>query len=83
VVQLYLHAQVTGIARPLKELKAFKRISLAPGEEKPVTFLLTPEQLSVLNLEMNSVVEPGTFDVMVGGSSEDTRARGRFEIQSR
>jgi beta-glucosidase len=83
VVQFYLHAQVTGIARPLKELKAFKRISLAPGEEKPVTFLLTPEQLSVLNLEMNSVVEPGTFEVMVGGSSEDTRARGRFEIQSR
>jgi len=51
------------------ELKDFKRISLAPGESKVVEFTLTPDKLSFLNLKMETVVEPGWFDIMVGTSS--------------
>lgn len=51
------------------ELKDFKRISLRPGESKVVEFTITPDKLSFLNLNMETVVEPGWFDVMVGTSS--------------
>jgi beta-glucosidase len=51
------------------ELKDFRRISLAPGESKTVEFVITPDKLSFLNLDMKSVVEPGLFDIMVGTSS--------------
>jgi beta-glucosidase len=51
------------------ELKDFKRISLAPGESKTVEFVITPDKLSLLDLNMKSVIEPGWFDVMVGTSS--------------
>jgi beta-glucosidase len=51
------------------ELKDFKRISLAPGENKTVEFTITPNKLSFLDLNMKSVVEPGWFDIMVGTSS--------------
>ena len=47
----------------------FRRISLAPGESKTVEFVITPDKLSFLDLNMKSVVEPGWFDVMVGTSS--------------
>ena len=81
VVQLYLHGASEGIARPLKELKGFRRVSLAPNEITSVTFSLTPEQLSFLDLKLKPVVEPGVFDLMVGSSSEDIRLKGSFEIQ--
>jgi beta-glucosidase len=51
------------------ELKDFKRISLAPGESKTVEFVITPDKLSFLDLNMKNVVEPGWFDIMVGTSS--------------
>ena len=51
------------------EHKDFKRISLAPGESKTVDFVITPERLAFLDLNLKSVVEPGMFDVMVGTSS--------------
>jgi len=83
VVQLYLHDPVSFAARPVRELKGFKRITLEPKEKKTVTFVLTPEQISFLDIKLRSVVEPGTFEVMVGGSSEDIRLKGSFEVDSR
>jgi len=69
VVQLYIRDLVSSVTRPVKELKDFRRISLAPGESKTVTFTLTPDKLSFLDLHMQRVVEPGQFDIMVGTSS--------------
>lgn len=71
VVQLYIRDLYSTVTRPLKELKNFQRISLQPGESKEVTFNVTPEDLAFYNLEMQKVVEPGDFFLMVGGSSEN------------
>ena len=69
IVQLYIRDLVISLTRPIMELKDFRRISLAPGESKIVEFTITPNKLSFLNLRMETVVEPGWFDVMVGTSS--------------
>jgi beta-glucosidase len=69
IVQLYIRDLVSSVTRPIKELKDFRRISLAPGENKTVEFVITPDKLSFLDLNMKSVVEPGWFDIMVGTSS--------------
>src|SRR6266850_596489 len=66
IVQLYIHDLVSSVTRPVMELKDFKRISLAPGESKVVEFVITPDKLSFLDLNMNRIVEPGWFDIMVG-----------------
>jgi beta-glucosidase len=71
VVQMYIRDQVSSVTRPVKELKGFRRITLAPGEAKTVEFTLGPDALSFYNEEMRRVVEPGLFDVMVGGNSVD------------
>jgi beta-glucosidase len=69
VAQLYIHDLVSSVTRPVMELKDFRRVSLAPGESKTVTFTLTPDKLSFFNLNMERTVEPGWFDIMVGTSS--------------
>ena len=69
IVQLYIHDLVSSVTRPVMELKAFRRISLAPGESKTVEFGITPDKLSFFDLNMNRIVEPGWFDIMVGPSS--------------
>jgi beta-glucosidase len=80
VVQLYLRDTVSSLSRPVKELKGFKRITLAPGEKQTVAFALSGEDLSFLDANLKYIVEPGTFEVMVGSSSEDIRIWGDFEI---
>lgn len=80
VVQLYLHDNLASLARPIKELKGFKRVTLEPGEEKTVEFNIGPEDLSFYDLNMNLVVEQGEFEVTIGSSSEDIRLRGKFEV---
>jgi beta-glucosidase len=70
IVQLYVRDQVSSVTRPVKALKGFRRIRLEPGESRSVEFELTPEQLALLDAEMQWRVEPGLFDVMVGSSSE-------------
>ncbi|HQU86558.1 MAG TPA: glycoside hydrolase family 3 C-terminal domain-containing protein, partial [Pyrinomonadaceae bacterium] len=79
VAQMYLRDEVSSVTRPIKELRDFARISLAPGETKKVTFKITPEKLSFYNREMKSVVEPGSFTVMVGGNSVDLMT-DKFEV---
>jgi beta-glucosidase len=73
VVQMYLHDQVSSVTRPVKELKGFRRITLNPGQRMTVEFPITHEALSFLNENMQRVVEPGMFDVMVGGNSVDLK----------
>jgi beta-glucosidase len=80
VVQLYIRDEVSSIVRPIKELKGFKRINLQPGETKEITFTLYADQLAFHDKDMRLVVEPGTFKVMVGSSSDDIRLEGSFEI---
>ncbi len=69
VAQLYIRDLVSSVTRPVKELKGFERIALAPGETRTVRFAITPEALSFLNQDMSRVVEPGEFEIMAGGSS--------------
>jgi beta-glucosidase len=73
-VQLYVHQQVGSVTRPIKELKAFQRITLAPGESRTVTFSLTAESFRMWNVAMQRVVEPGVFDIMVGPNSVDLKS---------
>ncbi|MGQ9663369.1 MAG: glycoside hydrolase family 3 N-terminal domain-containing protein, partial [Kiritimatiellia bacterium] len=81
VVQLYVRDDVASMERPVKELKGYARIALGPGETKQVTFLLALDQLGFYDQQMRFVVEPGTFTVMVGSSSEDIRLTGTFELK--
>jgi beta-glucosidase len=74
VVQLYIRADVSRATRPVMELKSFRRIALAPGERRIVTFELGPEQLAYHGPDMKRAVESGRFLVMVGGSSEEVKS---------
>lgn len=80
VVQLYINDVLSSTSRPVKELRGFEKVPLKPGESRRVRFTLTPEDLSLLNLDMRRVVEPGKFEVMVGASAEDIRLRGSFDV---
>jgi beta-glucosidase len=81
VVQLYIHDVVASVARPVKELKDFKRISLQPHETKTVTFEIPVQQLGLYDASMQYTVEPGEFEIVIGSSSEDIRLTGRLEIK--
>ena len=71
IAQMYLRDCVSSVARPVKELKGFERVALRAGESKDVTFDITPDRLAFYDIDMKRTVEPGDFEVMVGGSSED------------
>ena len=70
VAQLYLQDEFASVVRPVKELKGFEMIELKAGETKTITFTLTDAELGFYNNQNEFVVEPGTFKVMVGGSSD-------------
>ncbi|MGD2034913.1 MAG: glycoside hydrolase family 3 N-terminal domain-containing protein, partial [Bacteroidales bacterium] len=69
IVQLYIHDLISVPTRPVQELKDFRRITLKAGESKKVSFLITPEKLAALDLDMEREVQPGDFAIMVGTSS--------------
>ncbi|MFP5040660.1 beta-glucosidase BglX [Parasediminibacterium sp. JCM 36343] len=71
VAQLYIHQRVAGIVRPVKELKGFQKIYIAPNESKEVKFLLTDAELGYYNNNGEFAVEPGDFDVMIGTNSQE------------
>ena len=81
VVQLYIKDLFASVARPVMELKGFQRIHLKKGETKELTFEITPELLTMVNKEMNRVVEPGDFRVMIGASSNDIRLRAILTVE--
>jgi len=72
VPQLYIHQRVASVTQPVMQLKGFERITLKPGEKRTVEFTVAPEMLSILDVDMHRVVEPGEFDLMVGPSSDKT-----------
>jgi len=74
VVQLYVRDVVSSVTRPVKELKAFKRVSLSPGGATTVKFDLTSDALAMWNIDMQRVVEPGEFQIMVGPNSVDLKS---------
>jgi beta-glucosidase len=76
VVQLYIRDILASVARPLRELKGFQRVHLKPGESKDLTFEITPDLLSMLDKDLNRIIEPGEFRIMIGASSTDIRLRG-------
>jgi len=71
VVQMYIRDKVSSVARPVKELKGFQRITLTPDQTKTVSLDITPEHLAFYNIDMKYVVEPGEFEIMVGSSSRN------------
>ncbi len=70
VAQLYVQDRVGSVVRPVKELKRFERVTLAPGETKTVTFELPVAELAFWNIDMEYVVEPGDFRLWVAGDSD-------------
>lgn len=80
VVQMYIHELVTSVTTYEKKLRGFDRVHLKPGETKTVHFTLTPNDLGIWNENTKFVVEPGTFKVMVGASSEDIKLKGTFKL---
>ena len=79
VVQLYIRDEYGSVTRPVKELKGFQKIALVPGEKKSVEFTLTPELLSMYDINMKWGVEAGTFKVYVGTNSVDVQ-EASFEV---
>jgi beta-glucosidase len=72
VVQLYVHDVIASVTRPVKQLRGFQRVSLKPGESKVVTLPIGPEALWLIDQNMQRVVEPGDFEILVGTSSDTT-----------
>jgi beta-glucosidase len=73
IVQLYIHQKVSSVTRPVKELKGFQRITLAPGESRDVQFVVDARTLDFHDIHMNLTVEPGDFDLMIGPSSAELK----------
>jgi len=69
VVQLYIQDVTASLVRPVRELKAFQKIKLAPGESREVTFVITKKELSFYLEDLRFIAEPGQFNVFIGGSS--------------
>jgi beta-glucosidase len=72
-VQIYVRDKVSSVTRSVKDLKAFRRLTLAAGESKNVIFTLTPETFQMWNDKMQRVVEPGEFDIMAGPDSANLK----------
>ena len=82
VVQLYIGDNKSSLPRPKKELKAFDKIALNPGEEKTVTFTITPDDLKYFDDARHEwVAEPGKFTLYIGASSADIRTQASFTLK--
>ncbi|MBN1971342.1 MAG: glycoside hydrolase family 3 C-terminal domain-containing protein [Candidatus Delongbacteria bacterium] len=81
VVQLYIKDVLASVARPVKELKGFKRVHLLKGKSKRISFILKYEEFSLLNEQMEKVVEPGDFRILIGASSSDIRLRKILRVK--
>jgi beta-glucosidase len=83
VVQLYLRDVESRLVRPEKELKAFAKVALEPGETRTVTFLLNQDALAYYDPAQSQwTAEAGEFEVLVGGSAQHIHLIGRFALQS-
>ncbi|MBX2857561.1 MAG: fibronectin type III-like domain-contianing protein, partial [Cellvibrionaceae bacterium] len=71
VVQLYIRDLVGDVTRPVRELKKFQKITLAPGKSRTVNFELHTDELSFHNIDMREVTEAGRFDIWVARNATD------------
>ncbi|WP_300700103.1 glycoside hydrolase family 3 C-terminal domain-containing protein [Bacteroides sp.] len=82
IIQLYVGDEKCSVLRPAKELKHFTKIALEPGEEKTVTFTLTPDDLKFYDETASAwTLEPGKFKIYIGASSTDIRGMVPFELK--
>lgn len=81
VVQLYIRDEYCSVARPIKELKAFKKISIAPGETKQVELEIKLKDCGYYNNKGKYLLEPGIFDIMVGSSSDDIYYKDKVYVR--
>ena len=79
-MQLYTHDRVASITRPVRELKAFRKIKLAPGQSEVVRFTIKPANLQFYGVDDRPVVGPGMFDVWIAPSAEADGLHGTFEL---
>ena len=82
VVQLYISDKKSSLPRPVKELKGFERIYLQPGQTRTVTFKIAPEMLKFYDYDLQYVIEPGDFQVMIGSNSRDVKTAA-FTVTSK
>jgi beta-glucosidase len=68
-VQMYIRDRISSVTRPVKELKGFKKVWLKPGETQTVKLGIDHESLAFYDVNMEYVVEPGEFEIMIGTSS--------------
>jgi beta-glucosidase len=80
VVQLYVHDRTASVTRPVRELKAYRKVALAPGQSEIVRFTLRAADLAFYGRDNRPIVEPGTFDVWVAPSAESDGIHGTFEL---
>ncbi|SEA61163.1 glycoside hydrolase family 3 N-terminal domain-containing protein [Paenibacillus sp. 276b] len=80
VIQVYIRDRVSSVARPVKQLVGFARVTLDGNKTKTFTFKVNMRQLAFHDLNMDQVVEPGTMELFIGASSQDIRLKGSFEI---
>ena len=81
VVQLYISDVFSSVVTARIQLRGFKRVALEPGEEKRVDFILFPDDLALWNKDVERVVEPGEFKVLVGAASDDIRQEASFTVK--
>jgi beta-glucosidase len=80
VIQFYVRDEYASMPRPVKELKGFTRVTLKPGESKQVTFHFHVNQMAFYDADLKLILEPGTFKVMIGSSSESIHLEDQFEV---
>ncbi len=81
VIQLYIHDLIASVTQPIMQLKGFQRIHLEAGSSKEISFSITPRMLSMLDKNLQKVVEPGDFDIMIGASSRDIRLKKMVTVE--
>jgi len=79
-VQLYIHDRVASITRPVRELKAYRKIALEPGRSEVVRFTIGSGDLWFIGRDNKPIVEPGMFDVWIAPSAEAEGVHGTFEL---
>ena len=83
IIQLYINDVYSSVTTPVKELKAFRRVNLKAGEKKSVSLEVPYERLALVDQNLETVVEPGEFEVMVGSSSRDQDLlKDNFRVRS-
>jgi beta-glucosidase len=80
VVQLYIRDRTASVTRPVRELKAFRKLALRPGQSETVRFVLRPADLQFIGLQNRPTVEPGTFDLWIAPSAEADGLHATFEL---